>query len=218
MRGFALFGMFGPYFIFYVITLPISLVLHEYAHARTADWLGDKTARLSGRLTLNPIVHLDPIGLLMMLFGPIGWAKPIPVTASNFKHPRRGIVLTATAGPLMNLAIALIAVLIWKLLNPADPFSAGFPKFWYTLLVWFIQINVYLFVFNLIPIPPLDGSRIVGGLLPYRAAVKYSRLELYGPFILLLLVIIQPLRNHLLYPLFNDTLKLFGSLFGFSVL
>lgn len=202
--------LIGPYFIFYVIVLPVSLVLHEYAHARTADWLGDKTARSHGRLTLNPLVHLDPLGLLMMLFGPIGWAKPIPITVANFRKPRLGIILTAAAGPITNLVIATLAMFAIQL----DPVPMGF---FFSLLQWFVQINVFLFIFNLIPIQPLDGSRILSGLLSYRAAVKYSKLELYGPFILLLVVMIPPLRNHVLLPLLYETLRLFVSMFGFSI-
>lgn len=202
-----------PDLIFYVLTIPISLVIHEYSHARTADWLGDKTPRLTGRLTLNPLAHLDLLGLLMMLFGPIGWAKPVPISGTNFKRPRLGLMLTAFAGPLSNFVLAIICFFIirfWPHATAPGPLG----MFFLQLFTWGAQINVILFVFNLIPIPPLDGSRIVSNLLPYRQEMMYRKFEVYGPFLLLLIFIIPPIRYHVMYPLFQFVVGVVASWFG----
>jgi Zn-dependent protease len=186
-------NFFGnPDLIFYVIIIPLSLGVHEFAHAFAADRMGDRTARLAGRLTLNPIVHLDLLGLLMIFFGPIGWAKPVPYNPSNFRNPRLGSIITAVAGPISNLLLAFICFFTLRMcvMNgvTGSPFILN--------LLWHGGVvNIILCVFNLIPLPPLDGSRIVGNLLPYRQAYSYSKLELYGPFILLL-VFLVPFTNH----------------------
>ncbi|RIV19606.1 site-2 protease family protein [Alicyclobacillaceae bacterium I2511] len=202
-------SLFGPSFIFRLIAIIVSLTLHEFAHAWTADILGDKTPRIAGRITLNPLAHLEPLGLLMILFAPIGWAKPTPVNANNFRHPRSSMVGVALAGPVSNLILALACIFVIHLQIPR--LSSGFMS---ELLSWLLFINIYLFVFNLIPLPPLDGSRVVDNLLPYRWERYYARLETYGPFILLLLVLIPPLRNGFLFPLLNGTASAMLSLFG----
>lgn len=202
-------SLFGPSFIFRLIAIVVSLTIHEFAHAWTADTLGDKTPRFAGRVTLNPLAHLDPLGLLMVLFAPIGWAKPTPVNAGNFRHPRANMVGVALAGPVSNLLLAIVCIFVMRMAAPQ--LSSGFMG---ELLSWILIVNIYLFVFNLIPLPPLDGSRVVDNLLPYRWERYYARLEMYGPFILLILVIIPPVRNGFLFPLLNGTVSAVLSLFG----
>lgn len=204
----------SPLFLFTVIAIPISLVIHEFAHAVVADWFGDPTPRLAGRVTLNPLPHLDALGLLMILFGPIGWAKPTPVNPQNFKRPRLAYLVTVLAGPLSNLILASISFLLLRWVwNPNDVLSSGFLT---RLLNVMAVINVNLFVFNLIPVPPLDGSRILETFVLYRHGRALRAFELYGPFILLLLVMIPPLQNHVLAPVFNGALNLVASWFGFQ--
>lgn len=206
-------------FIFQFIAIVISLSIHEFAHAWSADLLGDRTARMYGRVTLNPLAHLEPLGLIMILFAPIGWAKPTPVNASNFKHPRRDGILVTFAGPFSNLLLALIcfALMIWAF--PTALYftnaTASVSDFLSQLVYMGFLVNVSLFVFNLIPIPPLDGSRILSNLLPYRYAATYHRLDVYGPFILLLLVMLPPVRNGLLLPLFSGVIHLIVTIFGY---
>ncbi|MBX5436149.1 MAG: site-2 protease family protein [Alicyclobacillaceae bacterium] len=197
----------SPSFLFQAIAVVVSLVIHELAHAVTADVLGDRTPRLAGRLTLNPVAHFEPLGLLMILFAPIGWAKPVPIQASHFRHPRLGLVLTALAGPLSNLALACLCFLILR-----DLPAVSQMRFLYLLALYGASVNVCLCVFNLIPIPPLDGSRIVGGLLPYRYERYYHWLEAYGPFVLLGAVLL--LGGVVFGPLFAWSERFVASWFG----
>lgn len=204
----------SPLFLFTVIAIPFSLVLHEFAHAIVADWFGDPTPRLAGRVTLNPLPHLDVLGLLMMLFGPIGWAKPTPVNPENFKRPKLAYLLTVAAGPITNLILASLSFLLLKLVwNPNDIATSGFLT---RLLNVMAVINVNLFVFNLIPVPPLDGSRLLGTFLRGRGGRALQAWEVYGPFILLLFVMLPPLQNYVLSPLFNGALNMVASWFGFQ--
>src|SRR5204862_4069867 len=179
-------------FIAFTVLL-FSLPVHESAHAWTADRLGDPTARLLGRVSLNPLVHADPIGTvlfpLLAMFGGvplIGWAKPVPVVVQHLRRQRRDYVLVAAAGPASNLVLALAAATVLALL-PVSPVRIGQPNVSApvaALLSRAVQINVLLAVFNMIPIPPLDGGNVVGGLLPKSLARFYDRLRPYG-FVLL---------------------------------
>ena len=152
-----------------------SLTVHEAAHAWTADRLGDPTARLMGRVSFNPVVHVDPIGTLlfpliaMLTNLPlIGWAKPVPVNLRNLRMPRRDYVLVAAAGPTSNLVLAVLAAVVWQVVRPsAASASALAPQGpLVNLLLMAIVVNVLLAVFNMIPVPPLDGGNVLGGLLP----------------------------------------------------
>ncbi|MDR5694848.1 MAG: site-2 protease family protein [Armatimonadota bacterium] len=163
--------------------LLIAATVHEYAHALIADRLGDPTPRLHGRLTFNPLAHLDLIGTLMLILVGFGWAKPVPINPHNFSDWRRGQLLVAAAGPLANVtAMFLLGTLLkWHLVEAAPPLLLR-------LIVQTIWVNGILAVFNLIPVPPLDGSRILEGLLPGRYSFWLSRLQPYGILVLIVLV------------------------------
>jgi Zn-dependent protease len=171
--------------------LLLALTAHEYAHAWTANKLGDPTARAQGRLTLNPLAHLDPVGTLALLFFRFGWAKPVPVNHLYFNHPRRDLMWVALAGPLTNLGLAAVSGLILRMFGGLH---VGPGVFWLVsplvlMLRWSVIYNVVLAIFNIIPIPPLDGGRVLSGLLPPRQAATYSRIEPYGMVLLLLLIL-----------------------------
>lgn len=153
----------------------VCLVLHEAGHGLAAYLLGDRTAKDSGRLSLNPLDHVDPIGLLMMLFFGFGWAKPVPVDPSRFRNPKTGMALTALAGPMANVLTAMLAIRLAAFV----PGAAG------SFLADVAGMSVALAAFNLIPIPPLDGSRLVLPFLPDRAAYAWSRLDQYGWVVLM---------------------------------
>lgn len=174
------------YFVRLMIILLIN-PLHECAHAWSAHKLGDDTAKHEGRMTLSPFAHIDPFGALLLLFCGFGWAKPVPVNARNFKNPRKGMMLTAIAGPISNLIAALLGMIAFQLLGSAihegyQLSNAGW------ILFYFIVINVNLCVFNMLPVPPLDGSRLMTYLLPTKAAFWFIKNEriFYGVVMLLM--------------------------------
>ncbi len=185
-----------PQLLAALIPLLLSLTVHEYAHAWSAARLGDDTASRMGRLTLNPLAHVDPLGtlvlpLLLMMSGAgfvFGWAKPVPVNPARFRrgvHMGRGMALTAAAGPLSNLALALVAAVIAGALLRWAPASLVPGSGVRELVESLIGTNVLLALFNLIPVPPLDGSRIVDGYLPYRLRPAWERVTALAPFLLL---------------------------------
>jgi len=191
---------FSPDFLFRLIAFLIAIVLHELAHGLVAYWLGDPTAKRAGRLTLNPIVHIDPLGLILILFGPFGWAKPIPVNTSYLRcNKRLGIALVSLAGPVTNLLLAMVSA--WGLIYyVTHSITMGSGSAVFKFLEMCVQINAILAIFNLLPIPPLDGSKILVSLLPRRFYGAYLKYETFGPFILLFLVI-TPLASAVIYPL-----------------
>jgi len=165
-------------FLYYLPAILIGITFHEYAHALAADKLGDYTARFEGRLTLNPLKHIDIIGFIALLLFHFGWAKPVPVNIYNLKNPSRDIIIIAFAGPLSNIIIAFICFFLLKFLNQSEVL--------FFLLNSTMIINIFLFAFNLIPLPPLDGWRILSGFFPN---LMFNRnLEVYG-FIILLAII-----------------------------
>ncbi|MGQ0696327.1 MAG: site-2 protease family protein [Nitrospiraceae bacterium] len=195
------------------LPLLFAMVLHEYAHGWVAEKCGDQTAKLQGRLTMNPLAHIDPIGTIIMplicLILPgsflLGWAKPVPIDPSNMHHPRRDMALTAAAGPGMNLVLAVASGLLLALLLALEPTlfirqtagAAPTSSFVTTMFLrpiavmalYSVMINVFLALFNLIPIPPLDGGRIVISLLPPKPAMALARLERYGMLIVVVLIL-----------------------------
>jgi len=171
----------GPEMLLRIPALLISISFHEYAHARVSYSLGDPTPKWRGRLSLNPLVHLDPIGLIMLWLFRFGWAKPVEINPSYYKEPKKGTILVSLAGPMANLLLAFISMIILKL----DVLRIGIvDSFVYILFLY----NLSLAVFNLIPIPPLDGSKILAGLLPARQSYEFLKFESYGPLILIILV------------------------------
>lgn len=184
-----------------VLTIPailLAITFHELAHGWTADKLGDPTARLAGRLTLNPLAHLDPIGALMLIVAKFGWAKPVPVNPYNLRRPLRDMVWVAAAGPTANFLLAALSLVAFR-------WSVGFELPFVSvpfreLCRWSYIINLNLAAFNLIPIPPLDGSQILKGFLPRGALLSYERLEPYG-FIVLVLFLMSGASGIVLGPL-----------------
>lgn len=188
-----------------MLVLVFALTVHEAAHAWTADKLGDNTARMLGRVSLNPIVHIDPIGtillpLIAVVSGAplLGWAKPVPVRSRGLKNVRRDFLLIAAAGPASNLALALVGAAVWHglRLGVVDINPEGAVVY---LVSRFIVLNLVLAVFNMIPVPPLDGGNVLASLLPPSLSYKFEQLRPYGIFVLYALlltgtlsVIIQP--------------------------
>uniref|UniRef100_A0A7C4CC67 Site-2 protease family protein n=1 Tax=candidate division WOR-3 bacterium TaxID=2052148 RepID=A0A7C4CC67_UNCW3 len=166
------------------------LTVHEFSHALVADRLGDPTARSLGRLTLNPLKHLDFIGTLALFFFRFGWAKPVPIDPRNFRHPTRDMALSSLAGPAANLLIAVVAGLVLRVLT-----ASGVGGFFAELATYFVLFNLILCFFNLIPIPPLDGSRFVSYLLPAELAAGYARLEQFGFMILIGVIMVGSLTG-----------------------
>lgn len=182
----------------------VSLTIHEAAHAWTADRLGDPTARLLGRVSLNPIVHIDPIGTLLLPalaiysgFPIIGWAKPVPVNISQLRHPRRDFMLVAAAGPASNLLQAFLAAFVLRMLLAATPPDGGGMAL--EVLFLAVRVNLLLAFFNLIPIPPLDGGNVLAGLLPPRAADVFVQIRPFG-FILLYGLMFSGMLTTLIIP------------------
>jgi Zn-dependent protease len=165
----------------------LALTVHEWAHAYAAYRLGDPTARHMGRLTLNPLAHLDVFGTIAILMIGFGWAKPVPVDPRNLREPRRHMMWIAAAGPLSNLAQAMVLGLLFQLVRGAFP-ATGMGDFVVRMLSYGIFINCALAVFNLIPVPPLDGSKIIYGLVPSLTHEAVWKLERYGPMVLMGLI------------------------------
>jgi Zn-dependent protease len=177
-----------------------ALTFHELAHGYVAWNLGDPTARNAGRLTMNPLKHLDPLGVLAFIIMKIGWAKPVPVNPVYFRDPRKGMLLVALAGPGANIVLAVASALLVKLLVmfPFLPMFMLMPVA--QMLVASVWINVMLAVFNILPIPPLDGSKILMGILPSDMARSYEKLEPFG-FILLLILFYLGIISKVIMPI-----------------
>lgn len=189
--------------------LVIALVIHEYAHAKAADVMGDFTPRMTGRLTLNPMAHIDPIGLIMLLVVRFGWAKPVMINARNFRNWRQGELLVALAGPMANLLVAFISLLAMAVLFKLGMFSEGVRL----VLSMMVLFNINFAIFNMLPLPPLDGSKILMVLLPGRLAYKLMSLERYS-FIILIFLMMTPFLTMILIPLQRLVLSVFNLIIG----
>jgi Zn-dependent protease len=180
-------------FILLAIPLLYSIIIHEIAHGWVADKMGDSTARWMGRLTLDPRKHLDPIGTIMLFLFGFGWAKPVPVNFNNFRDYRKGLIFVSAAGITANIALAFIAQLVYVLWAPAIGSSL------WVVLYQFFRINVILASFNLIPIPPLDGSKILMGFVSRRLQYSLAELEPYGLYIIVGLLWLGVLNRPIAY-------------------
>lgn len=189
-------------YIWRIIAVLIAITVHEYAHGKMAEIEGDITPRLSGRLSFNPLAHIDPIGFLMLLLFRFGWAKPVPINFNNLRRGEKSVVLVSLAGPLANFILAFFISIFWRV---NIPLPVGFLRFCIEVAL----LNVFLGIFNLIPIPPLDGSHILEAILPYKYRRYYQALSVYGIFILMALVLTNGL-----YIIISPILNLFFYLLG----
>lgn len=204
-------------FVFWLVGLVTAITIHEFAHAFAADRLGDPTPRLMGRLTLNPLAHLDPLGTIMILIARFGWGKPVRFDPYNLRNPRRDSAIISLAGPAANIVLATLAALLLNILLGGKlglfaNLALGAPMFFLIgLLQPVIVINVILAIFNLVPIHPLDGFKIVGGLLPEEYARQWAELESYGIIFLIFMIIpifgqVSPI-SRLISPVINTILN-----------
>ncbi len=166
-------------FFLLVIPLLYSVIIHELAHGWVAHRLGDPTAKMAGRLSLNPLRHLDPLGTLMLFLFGFGWAKPVPINMNYLRDRRKGMIMVSAAGITANVLLATTALFLSRFLSPASGEATKL------ILYYLAQINIILAAFNLIPIPPLDGSKILMGFMPEKMQYQFSRLEPYGFFIII---------------------------------
>ena len=198
-----------------IVPFLFAITIHEFMHGYAAYKLGDNTAKNAGRLTLNPIAHIDPIGLLVLVITRmIGWAKPVPVNYYNIRH-KYGVAIVSAAGPLANLATSFLSALLFKLFivyiagnipeNIAQPLEA--------MIFYSILINVSLFIFNLLPIMPMDGARIIWNFLPREQAEKYEATEKYY-FIIILVLIVSGVLSYIITPIRNVIFSAFSIIFG----
>lgn len=213
--------MFDLNFKFLIIFVPVilfSLTIHEYAHAYIAYKLGDDTAKRLGRLTLNPLKHLDPLGTILLLLVHFGWAKPVPVDPRNFKDPKKDMLYVAIAGPISNILTAIIAAVLLKQILINYGSLAGFANLLEPVvqtLYWLIFIGVVLAVFNMLPFPPLDGSRVLYGILPDSMGNSIRKIETYGIFILFGIIL---LGGSIFSKIITYPFIVFMDLFGLSFL
>ena len=202
----------GMYYLIRALVTLIAIPFHEAGHALAAWLLGDPTAKREGRISLNPFRHFDLVGTLCMIFAGVGWAKPVSTDPRNFKNPKWGMALTALAGPAANLLLAYLGMVAWKILYYWAP-TTMITIFAARFLQYLVMMDVGLAVFNLIPIPPLDGSKIVAYFLPPRAAWAYMSAGRYG-FIILVLLLATGLLGRILGPLIGGGSDLLLSLVG----
>lgn len=198
-------------FLYTLPALVLSLSIHEYAHAWVAYKLGDISQKIRGRLTLNPLAHIDPIGFIAIMLIGVGWGKPVQVDDRNFKDSRKGMMLTALAGPASNLLLAILVTIILKLLmvfgvlNTMVNSNVG--GIILNMLLYVIQFNIVFGIFNLIPLPPLDGSKVLAYFLPQRARGFMYTLERYS-FFIILIIYFTNLTSYIITPGYNLILKL----------
>ncbi len=186
----------------------MALALHEYAHARVAVAMGDFTPKMMGRLTLNPMAHIDPIGLVVLLIARFGWAKPVVINPHNFHDRKKGEILVALAGPAMNFLLAFLALGVMIFLNNTMRMEMSYGL---RAVLWLIVVyNINFGIFNLIPLPPLDGSRILMAVLPYEMQYRFAAIERYS-MIIFIIFIATPILGYILVPIAQLLLGLFSS-------
>lgn len=207
-------------YIYIVVAALFAIILHEIAHGLVSTWLGDPTPKRQGRLSLNPLKHLDPIGTLCLIFFHVGWAKPVVVNPDYYKNKKRGMALVALAGPLMNFLLAIFSIIIMAIFVKVNAYSNVLIII-YNFLLYFSVINLGLGLFNLIPIPPLDGSRILGAFLKDDTYEQYMKYERYGFIIIAILLALSSLRGNgtsfiseLVDIIFNFIFRLVLKIFG----
>ncbi|MGG1612268.1 site-2 protease family protein [Paenibacillus phoenicis] len=192
---------------FYLITLVIAFTLHEFSHAYFANKFGDPTAKLLGRVTLNPAVHFDLLGIILLLLAGFGWARPVPVNRDNFSKPRLMGVIVSVAGPLSNLLLGVLGTLIYVMLARFGVLDAiTNEKLFQAVLIFFnlfTVMNFFLFLFNLIPLPPLDGYRILEDVVPRRMLGKLQQYEQWSVLIFLVILIVPGMQQYTILPLYN---------------
>ena len=194
--------------IYRIPALLFAISIHEYAHAQCADSMGDPTARYMGRLTFNPLAHLDPIGAILLVVAGFGWANGVPINVNNFRNRREGILKVSFAGPAANLFLCFMAAFMMALLGKMHMLSDGLYRF----LFWMQLYNVWFAFFNLIPVPPLDGSRILSELLPAKQSWQFNEIvDRYGFYILIALVF-TGITGMIINPLANGYLRLIQGL------
>ena len=204
--------------MFSLLALPLllALTLHELAHGWVAEKLGDGTARDAGRLTMNPLKHLDLMGTLVFVVTQlVGWAKPVPVDPRNFRNPKKDMAIVAAAGPLVNIIIAIVSAILFRLQEPVvelilnyqlnDLLNVVLPVFY--MINISARINIALAIFNIIPIPPLDGGRVLAGVLSYEQVIKFSKIEPYG-FIIIVVLLMSGIIGKAIFPIIMTITKL----------
>ncbi len=192
----------------------VALTFHEYAHGNVAFRLGDPTAKMAGRLTLNPLSHLDPIGTIMLFVVHFGWAKPVPVDPRYFRNPKQDMLWVALAGPGANMVLALISGILLSILGRGSLF--GSHNMLLIMLQYSLFINLALAVFNMLPIPPLDGSKVLRGLLPYQYQHIADQMEMYGPWALMGLIMMGMMTGRSIFWSFiGPFVNFFSELFTF---
>ncbi|MBF88306.1 MAG: site-2 protease family protein [Candidatus Marinimicrobia bacterium] len=197
----------------------LAITFHEYAHGWMALKFGDPTAKMLGRLSLNPLVHLDPIGTLMLLIVQFGWAKPVPVDPRYFSDPKKQMIWVALAGPIANMILAFVSGIFIIIFSSSNLMFNSKTAFFGNILVYSLQINLALAVFNMLPIPPLDGSKILRGLLPYKYEYIANTLEQFGPWILMSLILFGFISGISIFWLFiGPFVRFFSSLFTFGLI
>jgi len=207
-------------FVYYLIITPpllFAITFHEFSHAWMANRKGDPTAKYAGRLTLNPLAHIDIIGLLLLYFYGFGWAKPVPVNPYNFKNPHKDELWVSLAGPGSNMVLALVFGIIFRLLisSYTSGSEASTHQLFLIMLINGIRLNLVLAVFNLIPVKPLDGSHILAGILPPRYEMQLAEVQRIAPYVLLGVIILDYfLSLGILWSIFRPFILFFGTLFA----